>query len=88
MTTAHPIVPLHWIDELHTLNSALEAYHEIMSAWIQQALNGEIQGDRQTFVAGINLMFQPIFDGYRDIQSQIQLAKDLELKPFIQSEAS
>lgn len=88
MANTHPIVPLHWIDELHTLNAALEAYHEIMNAWIQQALNGEIQGDRQTFVAGINLMFQPIYDGYRDIQSQIQLAKDLQLKASIQSEAS
>lgn len=87
MTEQYPIVPLRWVDELHTLNSALEAYHEIMNAWAQQALNGEIQGDKSTFIAGLNLMFQPILDGYRDIHSQIQVAKQLGLKATISSEA-
>jgi hypothetical protein len=86
MANAYSTVPLRWIDELHTLNAALEAHHEIMNAWVQQALNGEIQGDKRTFVTGINLMFQPILDGYREIESQIESAKALQLNSGNQPE--
>lgn len=77
MTHSYPTVPLAWLDGLHDLNTSLEVYHQMMSAWAQQALNGDVAGDPRTFIAGLDLMFKPILDGYRDIHSQIQSAKDL-----------
>lgn len=79
MTDTYPIVPLAWLDGLHDLNTALETYHHVVGAWTQQALCGDLSGDPATFVAGLNLMFRPILDGYRDIYSQIEQAKDLGL---------
>lgn len=80
MTNSYPIVPLAWLDGLHDLNTSLEVYHQMFAAWSQQALNGDLVGDPHTFIAGLNLMFQPILDGYKDIHSQIQQAKDLGLQ--------
>jgi len=83
MTDTYPIVPLAWLDGLHDLNATLEAYHHVVSAWTQQALQGDLAGDPATFVAGLDLLFKPILDGYKDIHSQIEQAKDLGLRSAV-----
>lgn len=86
MTNAYPIVPLAWVDGLHELNSSLEAYQELLVAWTQHALVHGPSGDPATFVSGLNFMFQPILDGYKDIYSQINQAETLGLKTSVIAE--
>jgi hypothetical protein len=87
MTDSYPIVPLAWVDGLHGLNSSLEAYQELLLAWTQHCLSHGPSGDPSTFVSGLNLMFQPILDGYKEIYSQIDQAKKLGLTTSAISEA-
>lgn len=86
MTDSYPIVPLSWVDGLHDLNSSLAAYQELLTAWTQHVLTYGPSGDPATFVSGLNLIFQPILDGYKDIHSQVNQAKKLGLTSSVISE--
>ena len=70
MAKPYPILPLSVLDELHDLNGALDAYHQLMTAWIQQTMIERPAGDRQLFAAGCQYLLRPILDGYQSIESQ------------------
>lgn len=80
MTTKYSIVPLSWLDEIHILNCSLDAYQRLVTTWISAIPRDGYPADTNAFVAGLDLMFQPILEGFRDLQSQIDLAKDLRLE--------
>lgn len=77
MADAYPIVPLSFIDGLHDLNTALEVYNHLVQSWVQRALDGDLQGDPQTFLAGLDFMFKLILEGYQGIHDQCAMARDM-----------
>ncbi|MNZ50446.1 hypothetical protein D3C78_682340 [compost metagenome] len=80
MAKPYPILPLSVLDELHDLNGALDAYQELMTAWIQQTMTEGPSGDRQLFAAGCQFLLRPILEGYQDIERQ---AKAFESMGFV-----
>lgn len=70
MTKPYPIVPLSFVDGLNDLNNALQVYNQLVAAWAQQSLNGDLQGDPARFTAGLDFLFRPILEGYQSIEDQ------------------
>nr|WP_176705077.1 hypothetical protein [Pseudomonas sp.]QBM91787.1 hypothetical protein pA22BJ1_p02 [Pseudomonas sp.] len=79
MATAYPIVPADWLDELVPLNTSLEAYQTLLNSWIRCAISEGIPPGSQAFLAGLNLLFEPILSGYQKIQCQVQQAREMGL---------
>lgn len=77
MAKPYPIVPLSFLDELHGLNLTLEAYHKLVLAWVDEALNQGVHGDPKTFVVGLDNLFRPILEGYQGIESQCSTARKM-----------
>lgn len=44
MAKPYPTLPLSVLDELNSLNAALDAYHHLTEAWIEQAFRDGCQG--------------------------------------------
>lgn len=78
MANQYSTVPLAWVDGLQQLNRALEVYQRLVVAWASRLGEDGVPGDVSGFVAGLDLIFEPILDGYRDIQSQVDSAKQLQ----------
>jgi hypothetical protein len=79
MTTPYPIVPLEWLDDLDNLNGALDTYQRLVTTWIDAIDTNGTPTEIGPFVAGLDMMFKPIMEGYRDVQSQIQQAREMRL---------
>ena len=77
MAKPYPILPLSVLDELNDLNGALDAYQQLMTAWIQQTMTEGPSGDRQLFAAGCQYLLRPILEGYQSIQSQAKSFQDM-----------
>lgn len=88
MADAYPIVPLSFIDGLHDLNIALEVYNQLVQSWVQRALDGDLQGDPQTFLAGLDFMFKPILEGYQGIHDQCAMARDMGMVGIVSLDPS
>lgn len=79
MTTPYPIVPLEWLDDLDNLNGALDTYQRLVVTWIDAIDTNGTPTDIGPFVAGLDLMFKPILEGFRNVQSQIEQAREMRL---------
>ena len=77
MAKPYPILPLNVLDDLADLNGALDAYQQLMTAWIQQAMTEGPSGDRQLFAAGCAYLLRPILEGYQSIESQAKSFLDM-----------
>lgn len=71
MANAYRSVPLHWLDDIHTLNCALETYQRLLSAFMSRSEHAP--SDPDSFVVGLNAIFQPILDGYQEIEQNVHL---------------
>ena len=70
MAKPYPILPLSVLDELNGLNGALDAYQQLMTAWIEQTMRDGPTGDRKHFASGCQLLLRPILEGYQLIESK------------------
>lgn len=77
MAKPYPILPISVLDELHDLNAALDAYHQLITAWIHQTMNEGPSGDRELFAAGCQLLLRPIMEGFQNIESEISAFRDI-----------
>lgn len=77
MAKPYPTLPLSVLDELNSLNAALDAYHHLTEAWIEQAFRDGCQGDSALFIAGLEQLFRPVIEGYQDIASQVDQFRKL-----------
>ena len=77
MAKPYPILPLSVLDDLADLNGALDAYQQLMTAWIQQTMTEGPAGDRQLFAAGCQYLLRPILEGYQGIESQAKAFHDM-----------
>lgn len=82
MAKPYPILPLSVLYELHDLNGALDAYQQLMTAWIQQTMNEGPAGDRQLFAAGCQYLLRPILEGYQSIESQAKAFESMGVVGF------
>lgn len=71
MANAYRSVPLHWLDDIHTLNCSLEAYQSLLSAFL--ASPDRNPSDLDSFIVGLNAIFQPILEGYQEIEQNVRL---------------
>lgn len=70
--TAIPTMPIAWLDGLDALNCQLETYHLLVTALAAQMLTEGPAIDPQRYICGVNDLFRPILEGYRDIQQQAE----------------
>lgn len=77
MAKPYPILPLSVLDDLADLNGALDAYQQLMTAWIQQAMTEGSAGDRQLFAAGCQYLLRPILEGYQSIESSARMYDEM-----------
>jgi len=77
MAKPYPILPLNVLDDLADLNGALDAYQQLMTAWIQQTMTEGPSGDRQLFAAGCQYLLRPILEGYQSIESQAKAFQEM-----------
>ncbi len=70
MAKPYPILPASILDELNDLNSALGAYDQLMTAWINQTFADGPAGDPKSFAAGCRFLLRPIVEGFQSIESQ------------------
>jgi len=70
--TAIPTMPIAWLDGLEALNCQLETYHLLVTALAAQTLTEGPCIDPQRYITGVNDLFRPILEGYRDIQTQAE----------------
>lgn len=79
MANQHFTVPEACVDSISQLNNALEAYQQLVVSWAGSIPDNGIPVDMGCFLSGLDLMFRPIIDGYRDIQSQVQKVHQISL---------
>lgn len=77
MANPYPILPLNVLDDLADLNGALDAYQQLMTAWIQQTMTEGPSGDRQLFAAGCQYLLRPVLEGYQSIESQAKAFQEM-----------
>ena len=88
MAKPYPILPLSVLDDLADLNGALDAYQQLMTAWIQQAMIEGPAGDRQLFSAGCQYLLRPILEGYQSIESQAKAFHEMGVVGFCTLEST
>jgi hypothetical protein len=72
MANKHFTVPTACVDSIGQLNNALDSYQQLVLSWAGSIPDNGIPADMSCFLSGLDLMFQPIIEGYRDIQSHFQ----------------
>lgn len=82
MAKPYPILPLSVLDDLNDLNVALDAYQQLMTAWIEQTLREGPTGDRNSFAAGCQYLLRPILEGYQSIESQAKAFHEMGVVGF------
>lgn len=82
MAKPYPILPLSVLDELNYLNGALDAYQQLMTAWIEQAMRDGPSGDRKQFAAGCQYLLRPILEGYQSIESSARMYDEMGVVGF------
>ena len=70
--TPIPTMPIAWLDGLEALNCQLETYHALVTALAAQIITEGPGMDAQRYICGVNDLFRPILEGYRDIQQQAE----------------
>ncbi|MWK60239.1 hypothetical protein GO594_30080, partial [Pseudomonas otitidis] len=70
MAKPYPILPASVLDELHDLNCTLQAYHYLVHTAVHRLCSQDAPVDYESFLLGLQSLFQPILDGYLDIERQ------------------
>jgi len=69
MTDAKLTVPLTLQDDLNSVKNAVLTYNHLVEAWVQACLDGDVNGDRHSFTAGLQFLAKPIIDKLDDLSS-------------------
>lgn len=77
MAKPYPILPASILDELHGLNCSLSAYQLMLESAIRRFCSSDTPTDYETFLHGLDNLFQPILDGYRSIESQASAFREM-----------
>lgn len=77
MAKPYPILPASVLDDLHSLNCTLSAYQLMVESAIRRFCSSDTPSDFETFLMGLDNLFQPILEGYQSIESQAQSFRDM-----------
>lgn len=79
-TPAGRTFPMAWLDDVHSLNSQLEAFQTMLYTWVRAELSdsGDVRYD--AVARGMDLMLQSILDGYRCIEANMDDMNDAHRK--------
>lgn len=72
MAKPYPTLPMSVTDELNSLNAALAAYDELMTAWLQVGDSAP-----EGFASGVSLLLRPVLEGYQAIGDQVEMFRKL-----------
>ncbi len=64
-------IPMHWLDDVHALNSQLEAFQTMLYTWVRSELSESGDIRYEAVSRGMDLMLQNILDGYRSIETNM-----------------
>lgn len=84
MAVSHVTSTLAICDRLSELNSALAAFEEMNTAWIQQAMDVGPSGDIKSHASGSSYIFKMLVQSYQDVGDQVNFLR----KQFPCSEVS
>lgn len=59
------------LDQFNSLNRALHTYQDLVTSWVSKAASEGAPVDISGFIAGLDLIFEPILGGYRDLEAKI-----------------
>ena len=82
MAKAYPILPASILDELHGLNCQLGTYQRMLESTIRYFCTEGTPTDYESFLHGLDDLFQPILDGYKSIESQAKAFRDMGVVGF------
>jgi hypothetical protein len=77
MAKPYPILPSSILDELHGLNCSLGAYQVMLEATIRHFCTQGTPLDYESFLHGLDDLFQPILEGYKSIESQATAFREM-----------
>lgn len=77
MAKPYPIVPLSFLDELNDLNGQLDAYHQLLMAYVRCQMDDTSTPGAGMFIAGLEDLFRPILEGFQGIESQCSTARQM-----------
>lgn len=63
--------PMAWLDDVHALNSQLEAFQSMLHSWVRSELSSKGDTRHEVLSRGMDLMLQTVLDGYRDIENNM-----------------
>lgn len=63
--------PMVWLDDVHALNSQLEAFQTMLYSWVRFELSESGDVRYEAVARGMDLMLQAILDGYRTIETNM-----------------
>lgn len=64
-------IPMAWLDDVHALNSQLEAFQSMLYTWLRSELSESGDIRHEAVSRGMHSMLQTILDGYRDIETNM-----------------
>lgn len=64
-------IPMAWLDDVHALNSQLEAFQTMLYTWVRSELSESGDVRYEAVSRGMDLMLQNILDGYRSIETNM-----------------
>lgn len=73
----YPVLPLNVLDELHQLNCQLGAYQFMVHSTISRICSEGRPSDFESFLLGLDLVFQQIKDGYEGIESNVDMFREM-----------
>lgn len=68
--------PMAWLDDVHALNSQLEAFQAMLHSWVRSELSGQGDTRYEAVSRGMDLMLQAVLDGYRDIENNMNVLNE------------
>lgn len=79
MAKPYPIVPVAWVDGISQLNASLTAYQMAVEGILRRFATEGASYNFESVIAGLDNLFTPVLEGYQDIHSQIDKAREMRL---------
>lgn len=70
MANSYTTLPFSALDDLSSLNGALSAFDELLTAWLVQTMRDGPAGDREHFPTGVRDLLRPVIEGFQRIEAE------------------
>jgi hypothetical protein len=83
MAKPYPIVPLSFVDGLNHLNASLMTYHMAVEGLLRRFATDGAPNAYETVIAGLDNLFQPVLEGYQDIEAQCSMGLKMGMRGIV-----